>query len=302
MQNILEKLKRHTKRTSTEENYFNIWRKFNNFLIRLDRRPDSWEDRISLYGAFLVDNGIQSSTLKSYYSAIKAILREDEVFIDDNKVLLSCLAKACRLVNDKVRTRLPVRKPLLEMILCEVQRRFGGNQPYLEILYKTIFILGYYGLFRIGELAMGSHTVRASDVHIGRNKDKMMFILYSSKTHGFESRPKKIKISVNDAKQREKSYFCPFNISREYLAIRGNYKHDEEPFFVFRDRKPVTPVQVRGVLKKALESINLVPSHYSFHSLRAGRCTDLIFFGQNILQVKLAGRWRSNAVYKYIKD
>ena len=109
MKLILEKLKLQTKRESTARNYLGIWRKFNAFVVKLDFRPATWEDRISLYAAFLVDHGIQSSTLRSYYSAIKSILRDDGYFVDDKKVLLNSLARACKLVNDRVVTRLPIR-------------------------------------------------------------------------------------------------------------------------------------------------------------------------------------------------
>ena len=246
MEIILNNFRYNSKRSSTKANYFSIWRNFNSFLIKLDRKPKTWEERICLFAAYLIDQGLQSSTLKSYYSAIKAILREDGYIVDDNKVLLTSLAKACRLINDKVHTRLPIRKQLLEMILFEIQRTYSFTQPYLEILYKTIFIIGYYGLFRIGELTSGSHPVKAADVHIGLNKDKLLFVLYTSKTHGWESRPQKVKITAVDNKNQ--GFFCPFRMARNYLQIRGGYDDVNEPFFVFRDKSPVTPYQVRTVL------------------------------------------------------
>ena len=297
MHNILDQLKRKTKRSSTDANYFSIWRKFNNFVIQLDRKPESWEERMCLYGAYLIDSGIQSSTLKSYFSAIKAVLREDGYTVDQNKLLLTSLAKACKIVNDRVRTRLPIRKKLMELILFEVQRTYS-SQPYLETLYKAMIILGYYGLFRIGELAAGTHTVKACDVHIAQNKDKMLFILYSSKTHGQESRPQKVKIVATNPSS--KTFFCPFRIAREYLGLRGNYCTDDEPFFIFRDKQSVLPSHIRNVLRSALKSMNLPSFNYSYHSLRIGRCSDLISFGTSFELVKLAGRWQSNAVYKYI--
>ena len=300
MKSILEKLRQRTKRCTTEANYFGIWRNFNSFVIKLDRKPKLWEDRICLYMAYLINKGLQSATIKSYYSAIKCVLREDNYLVDDNKVLLTSLSKACRIKNDKVQTRLPIRKNLLEMLLFEVERRFGGNQPYLETLYKTLFLLAYYGLFRIGELTLSPHVVKAANVHIGQNKDKMLFVLYSSKTHGRESRPQKIKISAEQP--RNNTYFCPFSVTRRYLALRGRYMDENEPFFIFRDRQPVKPSQIRFELKTALLSLNLKPTNYSFHGFCAGRCTDMVIFGKTIEQAKAAGRWRSSAIYKYIKN
>ena len=172
-------------------------------------------------------------------------------------------------------------------------------------MYRTIFLLGYYGLFRIGELTSGPHPVRAADVHIGINKDKMLFILHTSKTHGYESRPQKIKVVANKASpiKTKHRFFCPFCSSREYLALRGNYKTDMDPFFIFRDQQPVTPPHIQKVLKTALKAIRLKPSNYAFQSLRIGHCTEMVTkLKVPISQVKLAGRWRSNVVYKYIRS
>ena len=248
MRIILDKLKTSCRRKSTNMNYIGIWRSFNSFIIRLDSMPESWEDRISLFMAFLVNDGKQSSTVRSYYCAIKAILFDDGYKVNDNKVLLNTLAKACRIINDRVRTRLPIRVKLLEILLFEIQRLFD-NQPYLEVMYKAIFLLGYYGLMRIGELTTGSHPIKASNVHIAQNKNKILIVLYSSKTHGKESRPQRIKITANE--KGCKGFFCPFRISRKYLEMRGDYFSDDDPFFIFKDQTPVPPKHVRAVLKSA---------------------------------------------------
>ena len=78
------------------------------------------------------------------------------------------------------------------MILFEVERYFGGRaapQVYLEWLYKAIFILCYYGMMRIGEVTFSQHVARAKNVHMATNKDKLLVVLYSSKTHGKRHRP-----------------------------------------------------------------------------------------------------------------
>ena len=301
MQKILNKLKSNTTRKTTASTYLCVWRQFNNFIIKLDKRPSTWEERISLFGAFLVQTGKQSCTIRSYYSAIKAVLRDDDYLVDDKKVLLTSLVKACKLVNDKVRTRLPIQRKLMELLLFEMQRIYA-NQPYLETLFKTIMLLSYYGMFRIGELTTGDHAVKACNVHIGENKDKMLFVLFSSKTHSYGQKPQKIKISAND-NYKISSFFCPFRSSREYLALRGNYKENDDPFFIFRDQQPVKPSHVRAVLKTLLESVNLNPSLYGHHSFRIGRSVDLVTKHHwSIDRLKSAGRWKSNTVYKYIKD
>ena len=180
MTNIIEKLKGKNVRGSTSKNYLAIWRIFNKFIIKLDKRPDNWEDKTALFCAYLIDKGTQSQTVKSYISAIKAVLREDGYMWNQDRALLNSLTKACQLQNDRMRVRLPIQKGLLELVLFELKRILSG-QYYLQILYRALFCLAYYGLMRIGELADGEHSVKAKDVHIGTNKDKILLVLYTSK-------------------------------------------------------------------------------------------------------------------------
>ena len=193
IQLIIEKLKSLKNRETTKYNYLSIWRHFNRFISNLDRVPKTWEQRTVLFIAHLTDQGLQSSTIKSYISAIKCVLKDDDYEWDENQSLLSTLTRACKMVNDRVHIRRPIRRPLLEVILFEVGRLYNG-QPYLVIMYRALFALLYYGLFRIGELTKGDHPVKAADVHVAKNKQKMLFVLRSSKTHGKSARLQKVKV------------------------------------------------------------------------------------------------------------
>ena len=301
MKSVIERLKGMQTRVSTAKNYLNIWRKFNSFLIRLDRRPHSWEDRASLFGTYLVDQGYQSSTLKSYISAIKHIVKNEGYQWEDSKVLLYTLARACKQKNDTLKVRLPIHLGLFELILFEVDRVYP-NQPYLSCLYKAIFSLAYYGLMRIGELVAGAHTAKAKDVYIATNKNKIQIVLYSSKTHDESSEPQKITISEDEECGRNKRSFCPFRILSEYYKMRGDYASDSEHFFVFSDQSEIKPQIVQSLLKRLLDRIGIDGSLYGTHSFRIGRGTDLIKYGVNIEIIKRMGRWKSNAVYRYLRS
>ena len=146
--------------------------------------------------AFLADKGTQSGTVKSYVSAIKNMLLLINYQWDDNLILLNSITRGCRMSNDRVSACLPVTCGLLELILFEVRRMYK-TQPYLETLFLAILALGYYGLFRVGELCKSDHVMKAKDVHVALNKEKILVILYSSKTPGKESIPQKVKITSN---------------------------------------------------------------------------------------------------------
>ena len=102
MEQVVQRLLGLQNRKSTVRTYLNIWRQFKNSVISLDVLPSSWEARTTLYIAHMIENGKQSSSIKSYVSAIKKLLVTDGYKWQDNEVLLTSLTKACRMINDRV--------------------------------------------------------------------------------------------------------------------------------------------------------------------------------------------------------
>ena len=49
IQLIIDKLVGQSQRSSTSQNYLAVWRQFNKFVISLDIKPSSWEDRVTLF-------------------------------------------------------------------------------------------------------------------------------------------------------------------------------------------------------------------------------------------------------------
>ena len=314
MESIIEMLQLQKYRDSTKQNYYGIWRHFNNFFLHLDRKPRLWEDQILLFIAYLIKENRQSLTIKSYISAIKAVLSDIDVTICADRCLINSLTRACWINNDNISIRLPIQKDLLNLSLHTTQVHFSNlGQIYLLKLYMALLSTAYYGLFQIGELTMSKHSVKAKDVHIGMNKKKIMFVLYSSKTHNRSDFPQSIKITSlsnmqkkiengsNLVKSPSVITYCPFLLLREYLRSRPDYLNNEEQFFVFQDRSPIKPNQFRIILKKMLQSAGVKHCAYSSQSLRAGRATDMIKMGVPVSIIQKIGRWKSNTVYNYLK-
>ena len=271
----------------------------------MDIKSNDWGDRIVLFTAFLVDCELKSTTVKTYISAIKGVLAEDGIMVNPDNFLLTSLTRACRLINDKVIHRFPIYKELLHEIVDGIETLYS-EQPYLTILYKAMMFATYYGLLRAGEVAAGPHVLLAKDVFIGKNKKKFLFILWSSKTHGHGSKPQRIKISSKASefgtKKDQQSNHCPFEALREFTKQRPESNSKDEQFFIYRDRSPVATDKFRKMLKNVLEKMNYNPSLYNLHSLRIGRCGDLYKLGLSVETIKKIGRWKSNAVFTYLRD
>ena len=120
VQAIVDHLRYQNHRQSTKLNYLGIWRNFNKFYLRLDRKPESWTQRLILYVGHLINENRKSSTIKSYISAVKSVLRAVGEQITDDELLLTALIRVCRLKNDNIQTRLPIGKDLLAVMLNKI--------------------------------------------------------------------------------------------------------------------------------------------------------------------------------------
>ena len=302
---MIEKLRNKKHQLSTKRNYHTIWKLFNKFIISLDFIPKSWEEKLSLYCGYLVDiKKVQSSTLRSYVSAIKQTLIIDGYRWDPEEFILSTFTKSCKMENDRVKTRLPIKKGLLELILYDLEITFN-EQNYLEKAYKAIFIICYYGMMRIGEVVNGEHVIKVSQVHMDTiHNQKMLIVLYTSKTHGKGDRPQYIKINAMINNGEKPTNFCPIRLTQDYIRIRNNKINPtpEQNFFLFSDGSTINPCHVRSVLRQSLENLQLKSKLYDTHSFRIGRATDLRRMGKHVEDIKQWGRWKSNTVYKYLRD
>ena len=285
IQGVLEQLECSNARETTKTSYLKVWRAFNKFLINLDKQLDGkslWEERTALFVAYLVDRRAQSSTIKSYVSAIKFMLKSVNYDWDDNAILLTAITHSCRIQNDILKVRMPIGYKLFEDLLFELENMFK-TQPYLEVLYKAIFSLAFYGLMRVGELTLtdAPHTLKATNVHIGVNKKKFLIVLYSSKTHDQANKLQYIKVKeASNRSGQKKSSFCPFEILQSYENICGGIDDPlNENFFVFSDKSPVKAVHFRSTLKTALEGANMDPAAFNTHSFRIGMTTELFKAG-----------------------
>ena len=238
----------------------------------------------------MIQHKKKANTIKCYVSAIKAVLRDVGRTLHEDTALLAALTRASRIQNDVLHSRLPIRKAMLTMLINSIESFFGDSpQPYLSKLYAAMLATTYFGLFCLGKVSQTQmdHVVKAKDVHIGHNKNKLMFVLHSSKTHGKCDKPQIIKISQVDEKQNAAASgerICPFALLKTYLQVRGKYKSASEQFFVYSDKSPVSAIQFSVFLKRLINFNHLDSNRYSVTSLRSGRASDLLAMGITVIK------------------
>lgn len=293
---IIDEIKFMRHRKSTRLKYHDIW-SFNKFLIEFDRMPTTWEDRIYVYMAHLVDNKKSVNTVKSYLSAIRQILKSDGVELHEDKDLLSSLLTTCKMRNKSLFIRMPIRFKLLKAIIDHTDKLLqGAGQEYLCTLLKAMFSTAYFGLLRVGEMTKSNHQIKARNVHWAKNKEKITIILESSKTHSNLDKPQKINLP----KVAQLPKYCPVQLLNQYLKLRES-NGNNKALFILRGGEPVTATLFRSWLRKILSEIGVSSKLYDSHSFRSGRCCDLRKLGYSLSAIKEAGRWASSAIIVYLK-
>ena len=153
-------------------------------------------------------------------------------------------------------------------------------------------------------MTSGADSILARDVHIATNKKKVMFVLRSSKTHAKSAPSQKIKISSSMSlglkSSRTLQLQCPYELIQQFTQVRGSYRTNLEPYFVFLDRCPVKPQQMGRFLKLMIKHAGFDETLYGTNFLCAGRTCDLYKLGLSVETIKKLGHWRSNAVFQYL--
>lgn len=297
---VTERLYNADVELSTKTMYYKTWCLFNRFLLCFDDLPTSWEEKLVLFAAFNVEIGNAPATISSYMSGIRYMLRHDGIQVSNMSCKLASIIRACKVANDVVSVRRPIRKKLLKLVITAVEKRFlEKGQVFLSKLYKAMLVAGYYGYLRIGEMTKSKHNIAGRDMCIALNKNKAILLIRSSKTQKGGTIPTKVEImpDVEDLGSR----YSPVQILQEYCDIKNKRGVQGSKFFTLIDGSEVSSSMFRGVLRRALQDNNLEQHLYNSHSLRSGRATDRFKWGIHVEKIKREGRWASNAVYKYFK-
>ena len=103
---------------------------------------------------------------------------------------------------------------MLHALIKEAQKHYWEEgQTYLATLYPAMFSTAYYGLLRVGEITSGDHVIKACDVQLADNKDKVLIILRSSKTHSVADFPQSITItSTKIIREPTAANLCPYSL------------------------------------------------------------------------------------------
>ena len=238
---------------------------------------------------------ISYSTVLTRISAISFVQRYRQLNDNTQSFLVRKALRGYKNMFHKQDSRRPITHTLLQQI-CKHVPSFVKDS-YQVALFRAMFLLSFHAFLRVGEIttnAVSKHNI----LH-----DSQVRIVYTSGTiSGVQITFKYFKHSKHNKftlfVSKQNSTFCPVQALSHYLQIRPK---KSGPLFIFNDQKPVSSSYFNSVLKAIITLIEGSHQGYSSHSFRIGAATHCCKNGYSKDVISTMGRWRSNAVNKYIR-
>ena len=161
--------------------------------------------------------------------------------------------------------------------------------PFTNSLFKAMTTLAYFALLRVGEFTFSKHVLGFSNIQLSKANITINFQSYKHS---------KGKPYVHTIKERQPLSICPVHALNAYMSIRPQ---GHTALFVKGDGMVPSRKEYWDWLKMVMLNCGLNADLYSPHSLRIGMATQMALSGASSEQIKIAGRWSSDAFRKYIR-
>jgi hypothetical protein len=191
-------------------------------------------------------------------------------------------------------TEIRERREITRDVLLAIVPTFNNNS-YDDINLRAAFTVAFSAFLRPGEFTWDKWTKLSFLTHISRGSiqfksDGVLLHLPKSKTDQFR-KGSNIAISPsNDAA-------CAVAALR--LLFQRYPKPDNEPLFS-RTLGPFDKKWIADNLTSSLVKAGMDPTAYSGHSFRRGATNSAVTAGIPLADVGKMGRWKSNAIERYI--
>ena len=246
-----------------------------------------------LFISHLYTRGCTSSTMRVYTSAVRSLhVEEGHGNPLENYLRVKQSLRAC----DNI-TRKPVKKLPITLDILTDMYTLMGNSTHDRMLWAA-FTLAFYGGLRAAELTVNTNfhqdiNMCQEDVKFISHKNIPIMTIY-------------IKTSKTDVKGVGFHIViaCVDHVTCAYCAmdryLKFNSSNPKDPLFKYEG-----VLLNRSLYQKALKlyvsALGYPAESYSGHSLRAGCATSAAAAGMMDWEIKLLGRWKSDAYQGYIR-
>ena len=262
------------------------------------------EDQLCTFVAYLMDEGLQHTSIKGYLSAVRRlqIVKGLGDPFTSTWPLLEYILRGIKLrqAKDK-KSRAKKRLPVTPDILRKLREVWSKDAHLLDnIMLWAVCCMCFYGFLRSGEVTLTSgqeydHEADLSEGDVALddlvNPTVVRVHIKASKTDPFRQGVfVYLGATGND--------LCPVAAVSAYLAVRGR---EPGPFFRFVSGTALTREALVRQLRAALSQFDKDISQYSGHSFHIWAATTAAAVGLEDSLIKTLGRWQSAAYQLYVR-
>lgn len=283
--------------SNTFQTYNTALSVYNTFLdnFKLLKRWPAPHAHIILFIAHCFESGLAAKTVKTYISGLNYYhkLYGCEGFF--NNFIIKKLVEGYNRSVPSKDMRVPVTFPLLSKLTAALP--VVCSNSYEATLFASIWVLAYFGLFRVSELvaisryAPGNHFKR-TDAFVDPDLKYLTLRLGKHKSNQTNA-TQLLRIPAEPLCK-----LCPVTVFQRYLKARPSVPG---PLFCHIDGQPVTRYQFAVLLSRCASQAGLADQTIRTHSFRMGRATDLAARAVPVSAIMKLGRWSSDAYKLYIR-
>jgi hypothetical protein len=286
--------------TNTRKNYITAESSLAWFLRGMNvpiTLPVSWENVVLWISR--LSYSLRHATIRGYVSGIATLHRDNGIMSPtDHPVIhriLDGIAREQSLMNIKPRRSLPITPTLINMISSAINMNDYDNQMII-----TAMSTATAGLMRIGELTITDKPERTLLFkHVARVPNGYRITLPFSKTDQYGHQSTVLIGDTNTIKCIDTYINNNNKINNNNNNSNSRNNRSNDVFFTYMNGTALTRSSLINTVNKLLKDIH-VPPHRGV-SFRAGGATSLAANGVDTSVIKKLGRWRSNAVERYLR-
>ena len=265
--------------------YRRAWRLYNTFSIDILGQsacslplPSS---NLAIFVAYLYQYNYASSTVNTYVSALGYIHRLASVADPTRIFFIMEMLKGYGKVSARLDTRLPITVSILERMCANCT--FVLDSGYIACTFIAMCATAFYAFLRIDEITA---TKQAPEVIQLSQLTKL------SNMSGFIA---SVKLTFHPFKHHYNQ--SPISLL-SYCSVRGSVPG---PLFQHLNGVPVTRTEFDEWLARVIKYCGLDSTRYKGHSFRIGAASHAAASGYSNTQIRLLGRWQSDAFKRYIR-
>ncbi|XP_075705275.1 uncharacterized protein LOC142728910 [Rhinoderma darwinii] len=242
------------------------------------------------YLSWLRDKGVSARVAQKRLSGVAFAFKLLGLLDATKSPVFSLILRGWKKEKPTVDMRRPVSFSLLQRIVGSTAETCVS--AYECLLFQCAFMLSFFGALRISELVSPSRMRVA-----GLLREDVVLL------------PDSIRLRVSRSKTdlygqgawlsifSLPSSLCPVDVITRSVAVRPS----GPCFLVHADSTPLTKFQFTRVFKRCLGVAGVNPSEYGTHSFCIGAATVAEAGGMSDAEVKRLGRWKSDALRRYVR-